>query len=177
MSPVNTECPRNVSFEWGLTTSYGYTAGGVPPSLSGPNSFSAVLSGLSPNTTYHFRAKAIGDGTAYEADQQVTTLAQTAPGVTTSQATDIGVTVAVLNATLDSLGTSPSTSVSFEYGLTTSYGSTTTARDMCGAGPFSRDLSDLAPGTIYHFRAKAVGGGIAYGWRLLYAHAASRQAL
>ena len=153
----------HVCFEYGTTTQYGWTTTGSDMTSTGD--FYEGLQGLSPSTTYHFRAKADGGsaGVSYGEDQQFTTLAQGAPGVTTSQSSDIGVTVAVLNATLDSLGSAPSASVSFEYGLTTSYGSTTSAGNMYGTGSFSRNLTGLAAGTTYHFRAKAVGDGTGYG--------------
>ncbi len=49
-----------VSFDYGLTTSYGSNVAATPTSLSG-NSSSAVtaaISGLTPSTTYHFRVRA-----------------------------------------------------------------------------------------------------------------------
>ena len=64
-----------VSFEYGLTASYGSTAIGVPPKLNGPGTFTTSLTGLTPNTLYHYRAKAIGDGTTFGADQTFTTFA------------------------------------------------------------------------------------------------------
>ncbi len=60
-----------VSFEWGETTAHGReTAARI---MTATGSFTASLSGLSPNTTYHFRAKAVGDGTSYGADRSFTT--------------------------------------------------------------------------------------------------------
>ena len=64
--------PRNgrrrhaICFEWGTTTDYGNQIE-VGPGTSGGN-FSAILANLTPNTTYHFRAKAVGDGTNYGVD-------------------------------------------------------------------------------------------------------------
>jgi len=53
----------SVSFEWGTTTSYGNeTASQV---MTAPGSFTADLHNLSPGTRFHFRAKAVGDGTGY----------------------------------------------------------------------------------------------------------------
>ena len=72
--------PVTVSFDWGTDTSY---SGGnivcIPSSISSvPTAFTAVLSGLSPGTTYHYRAKSIGSTTVYGNDQQFTTLTATA---------------------------------------------------------------------------------------------------
>jgi len=57
----------NVSFEWGKTVSYGNST--TPESKNTTGAFSFALGSLSPNTTYHFRAKAIGDGTSSGLDK------------------------------------------------------------------------------------------------------------
>ncbi len=68
----------SAEFEVGLTSSYGGTA---PVVLSGPESstaqnVSAALSGLSPNTTYHYRLKASSvSGTSVTRDMTFTTAA------------------------------------------------------------------------------------------------------
>ena len=62
----------NVSFEWGKTTSYGNTT--TPESKNTTGAFTFALGSLSPNTTYHFRAKAVGDGTSYGLDKSFCTL-------------------------------------------------------------------------------------------------------
>jgi hypothetical protein len=46
--------------------------------------------------------------------------------------------------------------VSFEWGLTASYGEETTPKTMTGEGAFSGNITGLTPGITYHFRAKAV---------------------
>ncbi len=108
-----------VSFEWGLTTSYGSET--TPGNFTATGPFTDNLSGLSPGTTYHFRAKAVGDGTTYGQDGNFTT-STTPPSVTTNAATNVTTDSATLNGNLDSLGTAPWVLVSFEWGLTTSYG-------------------------------------------------------
>jgi phosphodiesterase/alkaline phosphatase D-like protein len=143
-----------VSFEWGLTTSYGSES--TPESKTASGKYSADLDGLSPNTTYHFRAKAVGDETAYGADAQFTTSA-TPPSAATNDATNVATTSATLNGELTSLGTAGSVSVSFEWGLTTSYGSETTPESKTASGKYSADLDGLSPNTTYHFRVKVVG--------------------
>jgi hypothetical protein len=150
-----------VSFEYGLTTSYGSTTTGIPMSSTG--NFNSGISSLSPGTTYHFRAKAVGDGTSYGNDQTFTTTVLTPPSVTTNAATGITSNSATLNGNLTSKGTAGTITVSFEYGLTTSYGSTTTGIPMSSTGNFNSGISSLSPGTTYHFRAKAVGDGTSYG--------------
>jgi hypothetical protein len=63
-----------VSFEYGLTTSYGSSVSGVPATLTHSGTFTASITDLTPNTQYHYRAKAVGDGTVYGSDQTFTTL-------------------------------------------------------------------------------------------------------
>jgi phosphodiesterase/alkaline phosphatase D-like protein len=149
-----------VSFEWGLTTSYGSVAAGTPPSMTAPGNFSANLTGLTAKTTYHFKAIAAGDGTTPGSDMTFTT-STIAPSVTTGAATNPATTSATLNGNLGSLGTATSVNVSFEWGTTTSYGTETTAQSMTAIGAFTANRTGLTDKTTYHFRAKAVGDGSA----------------
>ena len=50
----------NVSFDWGLTSFYGNNAVATPSTVTGTTDTPVLvnLSGLTPNTTYHFRVKA-----------------------------------------------------------------------------------------------------------------------
>lgn len=60
------------AFEWGLDTGYGVTT--PIQSKTKGQSFSQVLHGLVPGTTYHFRAKATNSrGTSYGADESFST--------------------------------------------------------------------------------------------------------
>lgn len=86
-----------------------------------------------------------------------------APTVTTNNATNITTNSATLNGNLNNLGTASTVYVSFEYGLTTAYGSETTPQLMTTTGPFNFPLTGLSPNTTHHFRAKAVGDGTSYG--------------
>ena len=119
-------------FEYGLTVSYGSTT----PITSAGSGFTAVpvsaaLTGLSPGTLYHFRVTATnGGGTANGADATFTTFAvpptptpTPTPIVVTAAASNIGDTTATLNGTVNPSGSA--TTYQFQYGLTTSYGSTT----------------------------------------------------
>ena len=80
-----------------------------------------------------------------------------APTVTTNSATNISETGATLNTTVNPNGAS--TSVFFDYGLTTNYGTRITANDNIGSGTsgvsVAESISGLSCGTIYHFRAGA----------------------
>ncbi len=156
-----------VSFDYGTTTSYGSSVAGTPSSLTSPGSFSANLTGLTAGRTYHFRAKAAaGSNTpVYGADQTFTTAAASAPSATTNPASALTATAATLNGNLTSLGSSTSVTVSFQYGLTTSYGSTAAGvpSSLTAPGTFTASVSALTAGTTYHYRAVAVGSTPVYG--------------
>jgi hypothetical protein len=80
-----------VSFEWGLTNSYGNTVAATPAQVTGNTvtPVSATLPGLDPGTTYHFRCKATNaGGTAYGADQNFTTLCLLAGTISSITGTD-----------------------------------------------------------------------------------------
>jgi len=85
------------------------------------------------------------------------------PSVTTIGASNVATSSATLSGNLTALGAVSSVNVSFEYGLTTSYGSNTTPQEMLDIGPFSANITGLTSGATYHFRAKAEGDGTAYG--------------
>jgi len=67
-----------VTFEYGLTTSYGSTISGTPSSLTGATltSVTAALTGLTASTTYNYRVKAVNSvGTTYGSNMTFTTTA------------------------------------------------------------------------------------------------------
>lgn len=71
LTNIGSTSPVSVSFQWGTSTIYGNETS--VKSLTSVGSFSASLSGLSPGTTYHFRAKAMGAIVSYGADRTFTT--------------------------------------------------------------------------------------------------------
>jgi photosystem II stability/assembly factor-like uncharacterized protein/phosphodiesterase/alkaline phosphatase D-like protein len=153
-----------VVFEYGLTTSYGNQATAVqsPVTGSGPVAVNAVVSGLTENTLYHYRIVASNfGGTTTGADTTFTTTMIGAPIATTGTATSISTTDATLNGTVDAQGSS--TTVTFEYGPTTSYGNQVTATQspVTGSGsvPVSGVASGLTANTLYHFRVVAASTG------------------
>lgn len=77
-----------------------------------------------------------------------------APTVTTVAATSITTTNARLNSTVNP--NSDAATLFFQYGLTTSYGSTsTTSLIGTNSGSYGLTVSNLLGGTTYHFRAAA----------------------
>lgn len=157
------------TFEYGLTTAYGSTVNATPATSTGntATAISATLSGLLPGTTYHYRAiSANANGTSYGSDSVFTTLTAPVPLVTTGAAGSVTNSGATLTGTVNANNTT--TVNTFEYGLTTAYGSTANATPATATGntttSMSATLSGLLPGTTYHYRAvSANANGTAYG--------------
>ena len=150
-----------VSFEYGLTTAYGTPVAGTPTPVTGGSNtpVSANISGLAPSTIYHFRCVGVNcGGTTNGTDQTFTTPAITLPTVVTNAATSVTPSGAVLNGTVTANGAS--TAVSFEYGLTTAYGTPVpgTPTPVLGTTPtaVSANISGLLGNTLYHYRCVGV---------------------
>ncbi len=149
-------------FEWGATTAYGSVAPAQPlGSGTAAVAISQVLTGLTPNTTYHFRAVGQNEtDTVYGSDLSLTTPAQP-PVVSTGSATNIGPTTATLNGTANPNGVSGITW--FEWGLTTSYGNTAPIPPQAISGSVANVVSagiiGLGMNTLYHYRVVAENNG------------------
>ncbi|MEI7848932.1 MAG: choice-of-anchor Q domain-containing protein [Chloroflexota bacterium] len=106
-----------ITFNYGTTTSYGTTVAATPSTVSGMGdvAISKTLTGLNPNTTYHFRVVGTGTGTTNGSDATFTTSA-VVPTVTTDAASSITGSGATLNGTVNA--NNASTTVTFQYGLT-----------------------------------------------------------
>src|SRR5436305_4732130 len=118
---------------------------------------SANISGLSAGRLYHFRIVAHnGGGTSFGSDRTFPTLSATGPPVViTTPATLIATFSATLNGLVDPHGLI--TNVSFQYGPTTSYGSTTPIQSHTGNTYLnvSANISGLLASNVYHFRIVA----------------------
>jgi len=133
---------------------------------AGTGQFVSEITGLTAGTTYHVRAYATNSvGTTYGADMSFATLGQS-PSSVTQPATNFTASGATLNGTVNA--NYLSTTVTFEYGLTTSYGEAVTAGQSPVTGNsttnISADISGLTIGMTYHFRIKAENSlGTTYG--------------
>ena len=154
--------PNGVStsayFQYGTTTSYGSTTSSQ--SVGSGTTAVAVsrqITGLVQNRTYHCRVVATNsNGTSYGADRTFTTSQQPVPTITTQAPTNIANTTVTLNSLVNPNGYA--TSMHFEWGLTTSYGTSTTTQNLGGgAGDLAvaANLTGLGQGSPYHFRAVA----------------------
>ena len=161
-----TEC----HLEWGTSESYSETpiACSPPASIgspySGPTKVMAVLSGLTSQTTYHYRFSAKGtNGTNFGEDQSVTPSAVLA--VVTEAATELQPETATLHGSFTGEGNP--THYYFEYGADATYGFKTEEvndAEPNGHIPVEAALSNLGPGHIYHYRLVAINSfGTTYG--------------
>lgn len=156
-------------FQWGTSTAYGSQIPVPAQDLgSGTSSvpFSETLSALSPNTTYHYRVVASNSaGTVNGQDASFTT-GPLAPTATTLPASSVTLRTAQLNGTVNPGG--GSTTYYFQYGTSTSYGSTTPVSNA-GSGTSDVSVSAAISGlkkraTTYHARLVAQNAsGTAFG--------------
>lgn len=147
-------------FEYGTTTSYG-TSAPVPDTDLGTGTSdlpaSQDITGLSANTAYHFRIVATNSqGTTDGPDQTFTT--QPPAQIDSESSTNVATTTATLQAQINPDGVD--TTYHFEYGPTTSYGTSVPIPDAdLGSGTTdqlaSQDITGLAASTTYHFRVVA----------------------
>ena len=156
-------------FEYGQDINYGsQTTESDPTSGTGAGAATGPVTGLLPNTTYHYRIVGTNAAGSITGDDQSFTTDPAPPTLDGSPAyaSVIKTTGAQLNGTLNP-NSSP-TSYHFEYGTTTGYGSSTASTDAgAGAGDQSvtADLTGLVAGTTYHFRLVADNGtgGVQHG--------------
>ncbi len=149
-----------VTFEYGLTPDYGGTAPAEESPLtgSGDQDVSAALADLQPGTTYHYRVVATNSAGTDGGEDRTFTTAPAPPTATTDAAGDVTAEGATLNGTVNPNGAE--TTVTFEYGLTTDYGTTAAAEESplpagTGGQAVSVALEGLQPGVTYHYRVVA----------------------
>jgi hypothetical protein len=146
-----------VHFEYGTTTNYGHATPNGNYTGNTTQNVSANITGLTSNTTYHFRIVGTSSGgTTYGSDRTFTTLSPTgAPGVATNTATNVASFSAALRGSVYPHGLT--TTVYFQYGTTTSYGLTTAPQSNSGNTyqNISANVGGLSANTVYHFRIVA----------------------
>jgi len=150
-------------FEYGTTTGYGTKAPASPAPVgedSSEHPESAEVSGLEPNTTYHFRIDGINECqpgkqcTNPGKDQTFRTTGPPAVGLESVGA--VGQVCAALHAEVNPDGLE--TTVTFEYGPTRSYGSQVPPVVLAASVGFEdagHEVCGLTAGATYHFRAAA----------------------
>ena len=162
-------------FEYGPTEEYG----SVAPCSQSPGSgttavaVTAPISGLNAGAGYHFRIVATSAaGTSRGEDEAFTTSAapqedSSPPTITAEPASAITQSSATIAASVNPNGAAVE-SCRFQYGPTSSYGSSIACSSLPGSGPsgtrVSATIAGLLPGTPYYYRAVATNpGGTTYG--------------
>ena len=147
-------------YEYGTSPAYGLRTPDTPVPATGsdPVTVKTAIQGLTRDTLYNFRLVATNAaGVSTGANRSFRTApGPRAPSVTSTSSRDVFSRGARLITTADPNG--QQTSVRFEYGTSTRYGTSTDAVAV-GAGdrgvPVSIPLAGLRPNTRYHFRAVA----------------------
>jgi WD40-like Beta Propeller Repeat len=153
-------------FVWGETTEFGHVApcAETPAEIgsgTAPVQVHADIAGLQPDTTYYYRlqagnANAFNPGEASQ-DQEVTT---SGPGIRSESVSSVTATSATLDTSIDPHGVP--TAYYFQYGASSGYGTNvpvppgSTLGSGVGVVEASQHLQNLAPNTVYHYRAVAV---------------------
>jgi hypothetical protein len=155
-------------FQYGTSTAYGKQApepaGGVPPATEEkeekkPKAVATGVSGLAPDTLYHYRLAAENEyGTTYGEDATFTTPGPPRICSEPEPTTAIGQHEATIRACVNP--ERRATTYHFEYGETTAYGTEVPlGGQTIGSGSFpvavSAALSGLKAGTTYHYRVLA----------------------
>jgi hypothetical protein len=164
-----------------------YATGAAPSTCSSGTQIysgtgtSYTHTGLTNGTTYYYRACAIDNAqnTSSGSTASATPVGGTPPTVTSSSASSITATGAILNGTVNPNGTS--TTAYFQYGTTTNYGTTTLLQNM-GSGTsgeaLTQAISGLTCNTTYHYRAVGTNtGGTTNGSDMTFTTSACSSAL
>ncbi len=159
--------PTTYYFEWGFSKSYEHTTPVVDAgSGTGPETGSAEISDLFQNAVYHYRIVVTdGLGTTYGPDRSFRTLIlSTFTYLPTKKLTN---TSGEVRATVNPENAGPTT-FHFEYGPTTSYGTSTPEEGPVGSDNtphlVTANIGGLSVGQTYHFRVAATSpAGVSYG--------------
>jgi YD repeat-containing protein len=144
-----------VNFQYGTTTNYGNTTSGQSVGSGTSNvSFITAITGLTPQTIYHYRAVANNlGGTGSGADKTFTTLAQPVFGM--SPQSYLGATGVEVSLSVNPNGVA--TWVYFQYSTNANFsGFLQTATQSVGSGKVPINIYALFPGllpsTSYYYR-------------------------
>jgi phosphodiesterase/alkaline phosphatase D-like protein len=143
-----TNRPSNSIVQYGLTTSYGQE---VSKSTESVTDHEIEILGLTPGSTYHFRAQSLDadrdydPNTAFSEDYIFRT--SQAPGISNVNTTEVRLTSAIIT-----WQTTSSASSKILYGKTTSYGETYTDNSGSQTTTHTVKLTGLSDSTTYHYR-------------------------
>jgi len=139
-----TDVSSDSKVNYGTTTSYGSQA----TDASSVTSHSMTLTGLTPNTTYHYQCVSANTyGSTASTDYTFTTASGT-PVITNVQSSGVTNTAATITWTTDTASDSK-----VDYGTTTSYGSQQSSASAVTSHSIS--LTGLTPNTTYHYKCSS----------------------
>jgi len=134
---------------------------------TGTGVFASSIAGLNPGTTYYVRAYATNiAGTSYGSEISFTTIAATAPVLTTDPVTGASGTVATSGGNVTSDGGASITvrGICWDTSVGPTTALSTKTSDGTGTGTFVSSLTGLTVGTTYYVRAYATNSiGTTYG--------------
>ncbi len=141
----------NSQVEYGLTASYGSS---TTINASMVVSHSQALSGLTASTLYHYRVKSRDAAGNLATSTDFTFTTSTAPDVTAPVISGVNSSGISQSTAVIGWTTNEASDSQVEYGLTASYGSSTTINASMVVS-HSQALSGLAASTLYHYRVKS----------------------
>jgi FG-GAP repeat len=160
----NGEAISECEFEYGTTSSYGSTApcSSPPGEGSSPVAVSAPVAGLTAGTSYHFRLLATSAAGTNVGEDRTFFSQPEAPTVTTGTASSVTTSSATLSGTVNPNHGAVS-ECEFEYGTSSSYGSTVPCTPSPGSGSspvtVSGSISGLSANVTYYYRLRATNAG------------------
>jgi hypothetical protein len=156
---VPEESNTTYHFAYGPTAAYGSIAPVGDVELgTGTEGLQALLtvSGLQPDTTYHYAVVATNvGGSTFGPDETFTTSAAALPVVVTGGAGEVSQNAAVVSGSVDAEGVPAS--YEWDLGTDTTYGTRVSGEAGSGMEPqtVTLGLQGLAAGTTYHYRLVA----------------------
>ncbi|MDP3799871.1 MAG: peptidoglycan-binding protein [bacterium] len=147
-----------VIYEYGLTTSYGSSLNVWDQYWTGNGIY---LPTLSSGTTYHVRAKATdrAGNVGYSQDYTFTTASPNTPPVITSGPNHTSTDATPKEAIMIEFATSLACDSSFQYGLSTAYGTSKTPGNPTNKTSHYFFLTGLATNSTYYYKINCVGTG------------------
>ncbi|MDQ5971762.1 MAG: tripartite motif-containing protein 71 [Patescibacteria group bacterium] len=146
--------PTVRGFEYGTTQSYGSTI--TENGSFSTGAYTASATSLLCGTTYYYRSYATNTtGTGYGSESTFDTTGNCTPSVSTTSSSSVLDTTATITGDITSIGVEAPNIRGFEYGLTTSYGSTVSESGSFSTGSFSLPVTTLTCGVTYRYRAYA----------------------
>ena len=162
-----------VTFEYGPTIAYGSTITAAQSPVTGNTltNVSGVVTGLVPNTLYHFRAVGVNSGGSANGNDMTFTTAAAPPIVVTGYADPVGTTTATINGTINARNSS--TTATFQWGPTPAFGNVAPATPGTVTGntatAVSANLTGLILSNPYYYRCVGVNSaGTTYGATMMF---------